>query len=947
MRVKIPAVLLAITSLCWFGLPSTAVAQSAITGLVVDASGGVLPGVTVEATSPALIERFRTAVTDDQGRYAIVDLRPGAYRLTFTLAGFTTLVRDGIDLPSNFTAAVNAQLRVGALEETVTVSGAAPVVDVQNAQRTTVLKRELLDALPLVRTFQGAASNVVGLKVSEQNVGGARSAIQQRLTAHGSLSRDTTIDVDGMKMNTFIGGGDGQPDHNDAMTQEVTVQTSANPAEVSTGGPHINLIPREGGNRFSGVSYVGYSGGSFQSNNLTPELTQRGLQTPDSVDLIYDVNVSLGGPIKRDLLWFFGSYRNVVGNNVIANSFYPDGRPGIYDQRVNNYTMRLTWQATARNKITAYDDYQTKFVGHEFSSGTDVLTASWRRDPILKYTAAVKWTSPATDKVLLEAGVGASVDSFGRKYQPGIQKAPGTPEWHATASRVDIVRSTMTTAGSPFTTSSNFRYMASSSVSYVTGSHAFKSGVQWSFGETRSSADSNAHLTQRYRDGIPDSVIVYNHPVYAVSGLDADLGMYVQDSWTIRRLTLNPGIRFEYFTSAIQGIAVEPGRFVGFREFPTQSNVPEWFTVAPRFGAVYDLTGDAKTAIKGGVNKYVRGYSTDFAARYHPLAAQNDTRNWFDCDLTAGTSTCSGRVLATNRDNIAQNNEIGPSNNQRFGAAPARRPDRDIKRPYDIEYTLGIDRQLFPRFAVAVAWFRKETYNQEKQLNLLVDGSDYLPFQTPSPLNGELITIYNLSRTKQGLVDLLDTTSTDHSKNRVTYNGYEVSFSAQLPSANVLGGWSSDRTIRVSCDGFDPNTFRFCDQSQLDIPFTHDFKVAGNYRLPFSWEVGATFKSYAGAPLTINWAVPVNVFPGGRTQAVTVALIPPGTKYLDRWNQLDVSIRRVFRVGRLQLDANLDIYNALNSNVVMQENQNFGSSLGQPQQVLQGRLLRISTQMKF
>jgi hypothetical protein len=928
-------------------IPCAASAQSAITGLVTDASGAILPGVTVEASSPALIEKLRSAVTDDRGRYAIVDLRPGVYKVTFMLSGFATFARDNLDLPSNFTATVNAELRVGAVEETVTVSGASPVVDVMNAQRTTVLKRELLDALPLVRTFQGAASNVVGLKVSEQNVGGARTAIQQRLTAHGSLSRDTTIAVDGMKMNTFIGGGDGQPDHNDAMTQEVTVQTTANSAEVSAGGPHINLIPREGGNSFSAISYLGYSSSSFQSNNLTPELTQRGLQTPDSVDLIYDVNASVGGPIKRDSLWFFGSYRNVVGNNVIANSFYPDGQPGIYDQRVNNYTLRLTWQATPRNKVTIYDDYQTKFVGHEFSSGTDVLTASWRRDPIIKYTAAGKWTSTVSDRLLFDAGLGASVDSFGRKYQPGIEKVPGTPEWYSTASRVDIVRSTMTTAGSPFTTSYNFRYMATSSLSYVTGSHSLKTGVQWSFGETRSNADSNAHLTQRYREGVADSVIVYNHPVHAENQLDADLGMYVQDSWTFKRLTLSPGVRFEYFTSSIQGRAVEPGRFVGFRQFPTVSNVPEWFTVAPRFGLVYDLNGDAKTAIKAGINKYVRGYSTDFAARYHPAIAQSDTRNWFDCDLLPGTTACSSRVLPTNRDNIAQDNEIGPSNNSRFGEVQARRPDPDIKRPYDLEYMLGVDRQLFDRFSIAAAWYRKETYNQERQLNLLVESSDYAPFQTPSPLNGELITIYNLNRAKQGLVDLLDTTSTDHDRNRVTYNGFEASFAFQFLRGSLLGGWSADNTVRVSCDGYDPNTLRYCDQSELDIPFTHDFKIAGSYRLPLDLQFGATMKSYAGNPLTINWAVPANLFPGGRTQAVTVALIPPGAKYLERWNQLDVSIRRIFRIGRVQLDGNLDVYNAFNSNVVMQENQNFGSTLGQPQQILQGRLLRISSQLKF
>src|SRR5205823_7077299 len=213
------------------------------------------------------------------------------------------------------------------------------------------------------------------------------------------------------------------------------VQTAALGAEVSAGGPHLNLIPREGGNRFSGATYLGYTNGSFQTNNLTQNLIDRGLKTPDAVDLIFDANASLGGPIKRDRLWFFGSYRNVGNNNIVANSFYPDGSPGIYDQRVQNYTLRLTWQLNANNKITAYDDYQVKYVGHLFTFGVDVATAARRRDPVLKYTAAAKWTSTVSNKLVFDVGYGASVNSYTEKYEPGIAQVPFTPAWSANAGR--------------------------------------------------------------------------------------------------------------------------------------------------------------------------------------------------------------------------------------------------------------------------------------------------------------------------------------------------------------------------------------------------------------------------------------------------------------------------------------------------------------------------------
>ena len=281
---------------------------------------------------------------------------------------------------------------------------------------------------------------------------------------------------------------------------------------MSAGGPHLNLIPREGGNRFSGATYIGYTDSSFQSNNLTDDLLARGLQTPDSVKMIYDTNFSVGGPIKKDVLWFFGSYRNVGNDNIVANSFYPDGSPGVYDQRVHNYTARLTWQVSSKNKFTIYDDYQTKYVGHLFTSGVDVATASRRRPPVLKYTAAAKWTSTVNNKLVFDLGYGTSVNSYIEKYQPGILKEPFTPEWYANAGRNDIVRSTTTTASTPQTGTYNFRYMIIGTMTYVTGSHALKAGMQWHIGQTWNMADANADLLQRYRDGVPDSVIVYNTP---------------------------------------------------------------------------------------------------------------------------------------------------------------------------------------------------------------------------------------------------------------------------------------------------------------------------------------------------------------------------------------------------------------------------------------------------
>ncbi len=296
---------LALALLVLLAVPSFARAQSAISGVVRDTTGAVMPGVTVETASPVLIEKVRTAVSDDQGRYSVIDLRPGTYTVTFTLTGFNTFRREGLELPGDFTATVNAELRVGALEESVTVTGAAPLVDVQNTQRTHVLSREQLDSLPSARNYSGLAALLPGVRMTNTDVGGNQQVEQIYMITHGSRRTDTSLQVDGMSINSLMNDGEVQAYFSDAANAEVTYQTSGAGAEVSTGGVRINMIPREGGNRYSGSLFFGGSSGTWQGDNVTPALKARGLAAGNRVDLISDFNVGLGGPIKKDALWFF------------------------------------------------------------------------------------------------------------------------------------------------------------------------------------------------------------------------------------------------------------------------------------------------------------------------------------------------------------------------------------------------------------------------------------------------------------------------------------------------------------------------------------------------------------------------------------------------------------------------------------------------------------------
>src|SRR5437870_7441672 len=367
---------------CLAAAPGSASAQSGFAGMVKDTTGAVLPGVTVEASSPALIESRRSAVTDEKGQYKIIDLRPGTYAVTFTLPGFSTLKRDAIELAANFIAPLNVELEVGGVAETVTVTGETPLVDTQSATNQQVLPLQLVDTVPMGgRNIQSIGAVLTGITQSLPDVGGAQGMQQTYMATHGADPRDNSIQIDGMSLNGIEGDGAIQQYFNPMMFSEMSYQTGAVSAETSGGGVRLNMIPKDGGNAFKTDVFFSTTNSSFQANSLTSELVNRGLKSADSIDSMHDFNVAVGGPIKANRLWFFSSFRNWGVNQGVDNSFYnldptlrtfkPDfSRQVIDDNLINSGILRLTWQAMPKLKVSAYLDRIFKFRGHERTNAT-------------------------------------------------------------------------------------------------------------------------------------------------------------------------------------------------------------------------------------------------------------------------------------------------------------------------------------------------------------------------------------------------------------------------------------------------------------------------------------------------------------------------------------------------------------------------------------------------
>jgi len=329
-----------------------ALAQSAISGVVKDASVAVLPGVTVTVSSPALIEKSKSTVSDGSGQYRIVDLRPGTYVVSFELTGFQSIRREGIALEANFTATVNADMKVGAVEETITVSGDSPLVDVQTTAKREVLSRDLLDSLPTGRSFQGIGATLPAMSMGRFDVAGSNAMQQGVLVVYGGTGTDLAMEVDGLNvMGTLDKGWYPLVYHNDGEFQEMVYQVAGGPAESQTGGVRINMIPKTGGNVFKGDATVLYSTTRFQASNLTDSLVSRGYKSPGRLEKLWDVDPTFGGPIRKDRVWFFGSYRDWAYNNYVGNIFYRDGSPGVDDNHVQAFSTRLTFRSTERDRI--------------------------------------------------------------------------------------------------------------------------------------------------------------------------------------------------------------------------------------------------------------------------------------------------------------------------------------------------------------------------------------------------------------------------------------------------------------------------------------------------------------------------------------------------------------------------------------------------------------------
>jgi hypothetical protein len=912
--------------------------------------------------------------------------------------------REGLQVSVNFTSTVDADLRVGAVEETVTVTGESPIVDIQSAALTRSVTAEAFKELPSGGSWIQMAALVPAIRASNSDVGGVLGdQTGAQVSAHGALPGDGVSMIDGLRIgNMYISSNLTNMSLSPLLFDQVDVQLSGQGGETGTNGVIMNAIPKAGGNTFSGSFLANGSGPSLQGSNITSRLKARGLVGASStLKKLYDINGAIGGPIKQDTVWFYGTSRYFTNEYFLASRFYANdvsaiGRSNDLSKQAfaGTYTYdnnaRVTWAINQKQKISSWYAFQYKVDPHWLLQIFNQSPEASRITTWHTQLSTTKWTYTATNRLLFEAGVmaGASPDTI--KLDPGqVATCPGQG---ALAPRCIAVVDQ--TAGYTYRGPTGFDFddrlpsqTFNASSSYVTGSHNAKIGFEMQRGHflRGDNNESTGGIWYLTTNGQPSFVTIQSPIAGWRNNLNRNLGIYAQDRWTANRLTLTGGIRLDMLNESTAPFTAQPHRWLPSRgnTFAAVKNVPNWKDVNPRLSGAYDLFGTGKTALKASASRGVEQDSIRYAAASNPATTLQTTTNraWTDangnfapdCVLTSG----------------AANGECGPWLTPSFGSAiPGTVYSPSImsgwgNRPWNWEFSTGIQQQLLPRLSASFGYFSRVYGNFFVQDNEALGRTDFTQYSITVPTDARLP---NSGLTITGLYDPtvlvaarnVVKAASEFGTQRQHWNGVDLNIDARLQSGLLLqGGFSTGKSLSDNCEIVDdvPESLSgiavagiqapvavvtggvltpasYCRQ---ETPFLTQYKGLVSYTLPwYGVRVSGTLQSLPGPQVIAN-----NIYNNNNRVALTtltrpftnaqsnINIIQPGSFYGDRLNQVDVRFTKIVNVGKGRVDLNVDVYNAFNSDAVIQELGAFGPVWRLPLTVIQPRFVKFAARWDF
>jgi hypothetical protein len=842
---------------------SSAFAQASITGTVRDTSGAVLPGVTVEASSPALIEKVRSATTDGNGQYRIVDLRAGQYTVTYSLAGFSSVKREGVALEGSFTATINIDLRVGELTETITVTGESPIVDVQSIRRQMVLDNDIISAIPSSRSY----NNLIQLIPNSVNQAGAPTDVQVVpgmvvFGGFGGRSNEGRVNIDGISVGSaFNGAGVSSYIADVANAREIAMITSGGLGESEGGGPSLNVLPKEGGNAVRGTFFGSGSTSGMIGSNYTQELKDRGLTTPGEYRKVWDFNLGIGGPIAKDRMWFYanlreeGSERTVPGMFANMNAGDPTkwtyvadpSRPAVVAASYRIAALRLTTQATPRNKFVIFWDQQRPCEGGaapgysgnacRMSGDGEIFAGSTAAPtPSASATAApetaayrdygnhvsqAKWTSPVNNRLLLEAGFGMYFSRYGGGQIPGLE----------TESLIRVVEQCAPSCANNgnipglnyrsvnWFSNINWNNSWNAAASLVTGSHNIKFGYQGGLLiDQRKNFGNDQYLQYRTNNAVPDQITENINRFLILQSVRFD-AFYVQEQWTLGRLTMQGAMRYDHAWSYFPEQTVGPVRFFPTAvTYPRTTGVEGYHDLWPRGGIAYDLFGTGKTSIKFNFGRYLEAAQNGglfIALNPTGRLSTTTTRTWTDTNRNY-VADCNLQNPAAQDLSASGGDNCGANASANFGTQvfdstldPGLLSGWGV-RSGDWQYGVSVQHEVLPRVAVEVGYQRRWLLNSLVTDNRARSAADHTAFGVTIPTDsrlpggggGVLNGLYNVTpEAALRLNDNYQTLSSNYADWTQVANSINLNVTARMRNGLVVqGGFNSGTNTNDYCD---------------------------------------------------------------------------------------------------------------------------------------------------